>query len=108
MDILRLYSNDTLQEPRFEWDERKSQANLEKHGIDFGEARRLWEDRWRITFSISCSAERRQGTIAFYAGGCWTAIYTVRNGAHRIISVRRSTPKEVARYDKARNDRSGV
>jgi hypothetical protein len=29
----------------FEYDERKSQANLAKHGIDFVSAQALWEDR---------------------------------------------------------------
>jgi len=28
----------------FEFDPRKSAANLAKHGIDVAEARRLWED----------------------------------------------------------------
>lgn len=28
----------------FEYDEEKSQANLEKHGIDFLAAQALWED----------------------------------------------------------------
>ena len=28
----------------FEFDERKSQGNLEKHGIDFLEAQELWKD----------------------------------------------------------------
>ena len=28
----------------FEFDAQKSQSNLEKHGIDFAEAHRLWDD----------------------------------------------------------------
>jgi uncharacterized DUF497 family protein len=28
----------------FEFDEPKSQSNLKKHGIDFVEAQRLWDD----------------------------------------------------------------
>ena len=28
----------------FEFDEAKSKANLDKHGIDFVAARRLWKD----------------------------------------------------------------
>ncbi len=28
----------------FEYDENKSQSNLSKHGIDFVEAKKLWED----------------------------------------------------------------
>ena len=29
---------------KFEYDEKKSQINKEKHGIDFVEAQKLWQD----------------------------------------------------------------
>ena len=29
---------------KFEYDEQKSQINKEKHGIDFVEAQKLWQD----------------------------------------------------------------
>ncbi len=32
----------------FEYDIKKSQANKLKHGIDFNEARALWEDSERL------------------------------------------------------------
>jgi hypothetical protein len=39
--------------------------------------------------------------LARYGGACWTSVFTVRNDRVRIISVRRSTAKEAASYDKA-------
>ncbi len=27
----------------FEWDQRKRQANIEKHGIDFVDAKEIWD-----------------------------------------------------------------
>ncbi len=32
----------------FEFDEQKSQANLDKHGIDFVQAQELWSDPYLI------------------------------------------------------------
>lgn len=32
----------------FEYDPNKSQINLTKHGIDFEQAQRLWEDEKRV------------------------------------------------------------
>jgi uncharacterized DUF497 family protein len=33
---------------KFEWDDDKSQSNMEKHGIDFETAKTLWSDENRI------------------------------------------------------------
>ena len=33
---------------KFEWDDRKAEANLEKYGIDFVDAARVFLDRFRI------------------------------------------------------------
>jgi uncharacterized DUF497 family protein len=36
---------------RFEWDEEKRRANIEKHGFDFIWARQLFDSRLRFDFS---------------------------------------------------------
>ncbi|WP_172136299.1 BrnT family toxin [Adlercreutzia sp. ZJ473] len=89
----------------FEYDPNKSAANKEKHGIDFEEAQGLWDDEWRMATAVQYRGERRELLIAHYAGSCWTAIYTMRGERIRIISVRRATQKEVAYYDRKRNER---
>lgn len=53
---------------RFEWDERKSEANEAKRGISFDEARALWEDPYGVDFRVAHEGERRNGTIARYGG----------------------------------------
>ncbi len=88
----------------FEYDPRKSESNREKHGIDFEEAQALWDDPHLLTFDIEFGGEKRYGVIARLFGALWTAIYTMRGENTRIISVRRSAPKEVSLYDRNRND----
>lgn len=88
---------------KFIYSVAKSRANLAKHGIDFEEAKRLWEDRRGLTKAVRCCGEDRRILIARYGGSCWTAVYTERLGAIRLISVRRATKREVGSYDRWRN-----
>lgn len=89
----------------FEYDHRKSELNAERHGIDFAEAQALWDDPWLVEFDIDYGGESRWGAIAFYAGAKWTAVCTTRGERVRIISVRRSTPKEGSFYDRENDGR---
>lgn len=89
---------------RFEFDPAKSEANLEKHGIDFLEAQELWADIDRVEFSLQSAGEKRFGVLAWYAGSVWLAIITYRQDAVRIISVRRATAKEVSFYDRTNHN----
>ena len=85
---------------RFLYDWRKSLVNEEKHGIGFGEARRLWDDPRRIKVPTEYRGERRYLLIARYGGTLWTAVCTDRGRAVRIISMRRSSRAEVRAYDR--------
>lgn len=84
---------------RFEWDPEKSRINKEKHGIDFESARELWTDVDRIEIRTPYPVEDRYILIGKTQGRFWTAVYTLRRGAVRIISVRRSRKREAALYD---------
>ena len=86
----------------FEWDIRKSTANKLKHGIDFRVAQDLWLDENRIEISAPRPVEERTILIARLHEKLWTAVYTVRGGAIRLISVRRSRTKETELYEKER------
>ncbi|MCI2241831.1 BrnT family toxin [Adlercreutzia faecimuris] len=88
---------------KFVYNVAKSRANLLKHGIDFEEAQRLWDDRHRLSMSLESRGEERRMLIARYGGCCWSAVYVGRLGAIRLISVRRATKREVSCYDRARN-----
>ena len=86
----------------FEYDPAKSLSNLEKHGIDFDQAQSLWLDENRVVIKTLICDEPRFLLIAKYAGKHWTAVFTQRNDKTRIISARRSRPKEIAAYESQR------
>ena len=83
----------------FEYDEKKSASNLEKHGIDFNTAQALWRDPDRLSVPVDTFDEPRYLLIAMLKGKCWTAVYTLRGEITRLISVRRSRKKEVCIYE---------
>ena len=82
----------------FEFDPDKSEANKVKHGIDFVEAQALWHSAKIVTVATSFEAEERWMGVALYRDRYWTAIYTLRDGVIRLISVRRSRDYEIERY----------
>ena len=83
----------------FEFDERKSQGNLEKHGIDFLEAQELWKDPDLLEIPAKTIDEPRFLVIGRIKGKHWSAVVTPRGSSIRIISVRRSRTEEVTIYE---------
>ncbi|MBS9405003.1 BrnT family toxin [Halomonas sp. TRM85114] len=83
----------------FEFDDAKSQANLEKHGIDFHTAQELWKDPDLLEFKANFDDEPRFLVIGCIAKKHWSAVITYRNQRVRLISVRRSRKKEVELYE---------
>jgi len=83
----------------FEWDKEKSESNLKKHGIDFETARKIWLDENRIEIEAPYPIEKRWIVIGAIEKKVWTAVFTIRDDAIRIISVRRSRTKEKNIYD---------
>lgn len=83
----------------FEFDERKSQATAEKHGIDFICAQELWRDPYLIEIPAKTIDAPRSLVVGRIHGKHWSAVITQRNGNIRLISVRRSRPEEVALYE---------
>ena len=84
---------------KFEWDPVKSQSDQRKHGIDFETAKTLWLDENRVEIYAPHPVEDRTILIAKHLDKIWTAIYTPRQDAIRIISVRRARQKEVDLYE---------
>lgn len=85
----------------FEFNPVKSNSNKQKHGIDFYEAQKLWEDPDFIEIPVKISDEPRFLAIGKISGKHWSGIITYRNGTIRIISVRRSRKEEVDLYESA-------
>ncbi|WP_018871651.1 BrnT family toxin [Thioalkalivibrio sp. ALJ16] len=83
----------------FEFDERKSRSNLEKHGIDFVTAQALWRDPDLLEIPGRTEDEPRFLVIGRIERRHWTAVVTHRKAFVRIISVRRSRKEEVALYE---------
>ncbi len=85
----------------FEFDAAKSEANRKKHGIDFDEAQKLWDDVNRLEVPAFALDEPRNLVIGVIDGKHWSAIVTYRNGRTRLISARRARKKEMERYESA-------
>jgi uncharacterized protein len=85
---------------KFEWDEVKRQSNLKNHGVDFEEAKPVFEDinALEILDARFPYGEERWLTIGQSAGRLLAVVYAERNGVHRIISVRLADKQEVNAY----------
>lgn len=85
----------------FEFDRLKSASNKAKHGIDFVEAQALWWDDGLevVSSKARVTSETRFLAIGQIDGKHWTAVWTLRGGAVRIISVRRSRKEELDYYE---------
>jgi uncharacterized DUF497 family protein len=85
----------------FEYDPAKSEANKRKHGIDFEQAKELWNDEYGIEIQSNYKGETRWVRIAKSGGTLWTGIFTYRETSIRIISVRRGRRNEKFAYEKS-------
>lgn len=83
----------------FEFDPNKSAANKVKHGIDFVEAQKLWEDPDRLLVPARTQGEWRFMLVGKLSQKHWSAIFTYRSESIRIISVRRAREEEVSAYE---------
>lgn len=83
----------------YEFDERKSETNLAKHGIDFIDAQLLWKDPDLLEIPAKTLDEPRFLVIGKINSKHWSAVITYRDETIRIISVRRSRTEEVAFYE---------
>ena len=86
----------------FEWDPAKNAANIAKHGIDFDDARRMFDgatlekvdDREEYR-------ETRVTAIGIVEGRELYVVYTMRGERCRIISARRANRDERQAYYQA-------
>ena len=70
-----------------------------KHGLDFEQAKALWEDENLLEVPVLRTGEPRFLVIGMIGGKVWTGVITYRGEAVRIISVRRSRKEEVKHYE---------
>lgn len=92
---------------RFEWDENKNRSNISKHGIDFEQAKKIFEDPNLLTYE---DARFSYGEIREISIGqlllttqqkiiIALVVYTDRNGIIRLISARKASKQERKRYE---------
>jgi uncharacterized DUF497 family protein len=72
---------------------------MEKHGINFHEARELWLDSDRVEMPARTEAEARFLVVGKIRGTHWSGVITYRGDHIRIISMRRSRMKEIEIYE---------
>ena len=91
----------------YEWDERKRIGNLEKHGLDFADAWKVFESSVKVTLPMphAESGEFRRIDIAEVAGVVLVLVYTMRGDSVRNISFRNAKRKERRNFDAALKDR---
>lgn len=83
----------------FDFDPVKSRINKQKHGIDFREAQKLWNDAYRIIIPAKNLDEPGYLLMGMLYDKIWSAIFTVRENKIRIISVRRARKNEKQIYE---------
>lgn len=85
----------------FEWDEAKRTSNLEKHGLDFDDVRRLFEALF-LRARSDRDGEARYLAIGPLDGRILAVAYTLRGTAIRLISARSARPYEKNAYHQFR------
>ena len=87
---------------RCEWDDKKQQSNLEKHGIEFVDVVSVLDDTAALTREDEGSEELRFVTLGSDATGrLLVVVYTYRDeDVVRIISTRRATRAEQTAYER--------
>jgi uncharacterized protein len=88
---------------QFEWNPRKAEANLKKHGVSFEEAKTVFGDLLARVFDDDEHSfdEKRNGIVGHSAGNRLLLIsFTEReNETIRIISARETTAAERRKYE---------
>lgn len=85
---------------QFEWDYFKNKTNFDKHGIDFNDAKVIFNDENRKT---SLDLRKNYGENRYISVGKMfktiiTVVYTFRGEAIRIISARLANSIEREKY----------
>lgn len=87
----------------FEWDSEKEKININKHGLDFSTAARVFmdENRLEIFDELHSDLEERYITIGMIDNIAYivVVVYTERGEVIRIISARKATKNERRMYN---------
>jgi uncharacterized protein len=85
---------------RLQWDERKNQENIRKHGFDFASAWEVFELPMLIDIDAREVFEQRFAGIGFLRQGIVVVIFAeVTDNTIRIISLRKALKHERERFE---------
>ena len=75
--------------PDFEWDEKKSEENLEKHGVSFDDAQHAFRDSNRLIIgdTLHSTDEKRWFCVGNIGTGIVTVRFTMRGTRIRIFGA---------------------
>jgi uncharacterized protein len=88
----------------FEWDERKAEQNLGKHGVSFEEASMVFGDTLSVTIDDPLHSMREQRCVTLGQSTkqrLLVVVHTDRSGRIRLISARVATRHERNTYEEA-------
>lgn len=86
----------------FEWDPEKAAANLELHGVSFGEAASVFSDPLAVTFFDPYHSDSEDRYLTYgrsIENRLLLVVHTDRGGSVRLISSRDATRREREQYD---------
>ncbi|MFH0765586.1 MAG: BrnT family toxin [Calditrichota bacterium] len=87
---------------QFEWDEKKAEANLHKHGVSFGEARSVYEDILSAILPDEDHSIDEERWLALGMSNRFRVLvvcFGERGSKIRIISARKATKQEIKKYE---------
>jgi uncharacterized DUF497 family protein len=94
-----------VQSELFEWDDEKAKLNLRKHGVDFEEAKTVFEDPSALVLPDELHSEDEERWIILglsIVARVLLVVHTERAERLRIISARQATPSEREQYEHQR------
>jgi uncharacterized DUF497 family protein len=93
---------------KFEWDERKNEINIDKHGLDYSDGEELFlghSPLLAVPDTAQEYGEERWKGIGMIDGRIVVAIFVLRTPETiRFISLRKANRKERSGYEKALQD----
>ena len=95
---------------KFDWDERKNQANLAKHGLDFADVCRVFDHPILVNLDDGMEyGEERWIGIGLLDMRVVVIVFTEpKQNMIRVISFRKATTGERKRYEQAYRDELGT
>jgi len=84
---------------QFEWDPDKAAGNQRKHGVRFAEATTVLEGSGLTMLDETAGEERFVDLGLSSLGRVLVVIYTIRGDRIRIISARKASTNERAKYE---------